>query len=144
MIYLSRAPGPPLDRYVAAVWHCEMEEKPVALERVLPTGTAGLIVNLKEDRTRTYDAEAGYRCEELASGIVLCGTASRFAVIDTAEQERVAGVVFRPGGAAAFFRMPARETADSHVPLDLIWGRRARGRSWTCSSGRLRRWPRRG
>ncbi len=126
MVYLSRAPGPPLDRYIAAVWYCEMDPRPVALERVLPTGTAGLIVNLKEDRTRTYDAEAGYRCEELASGIVLCGTASRFAVIDTKEQEQVAGVVFRPGGAAAFFRMPAQETAGSHVPLDLIWGRRAR------------------
>ena len=126
MIFLSRALAPPLDGYIAAVWYCEMDATPVALERVLPAGTAGLIVNLKEDRTRTYDADAGYRCEELASGLVLCGTASRFAVIDTNEQEQVAGVVFRPGGAAAFFRMPAQETADSHVPLDLIWGRRAR------------------
>jgi AraC-like DNA-binding protein len=95
------------------------------LERVLPSGAAQLIANLKEDRTRVYRPELGFECEITSSGTILSGVQSRYCVIDTAEQECVLGVVFRPGGTVPFFRIPAHEMRDARVPLDLFWGRRA-------------------
>ena len=73
------------------------DPRPHALERILPTGAAQLIVNLKEDQTRLYDPEFPHRCVS-TSGSVLSGVQSRFQVIDTSEQEYVAGVAFKPGG----------------------------------------------
>jgi AraC-like DNA-binding protein len=55
-------------------------------------------------------------------GTILSGIASRYGVIDTAEQECVAGVAFRPGGTVAFFSTPAPELRDAHIPLELLWG----------------------
>lgn len=122
MLFLHRTPAPPVDLFVESVWYCESQPKPNVLERVLPSGAAQLIVNLKEDQTRIYRPEAGYRCET-TSGTVLSGVQSRYSIIDTAEQECVAGVVFRPGGTIPFFRLPAQETCDADIPLDLLWGR---------------------
>jgi len=122
MLYLQRVPAPPLDAFIASIWYCENDPKPLALERVLPTGAAQLIVNLKEDRTRLYDSEL--KCET-TSGTVLSGIQSRYCIIDTSEQECVLGVAFKPGGLAPFFRVPAHETRDADIPLNLLWGRRA-------------------
>jgi AraC-like DNA-binding protein len=122
MLYLHRVPAPPLDSFIASIWYCENEPGPLALERVLPTGAAQLIVNLKEDQTRLYDSEL--KCET-TSGTVLSGIQSRYCIIDTSEQECVLGVAFKPGGLAPFFRAPAHETRDADIPLNLLWGRRA-------------------
>lgn len=122
MLFLHRNPAPPLDMFVASVWYCENDPRPNALERILPSGAAQLIVNLKEDQTRIYRPQTGYPCE-ITSGTVLSGVQSRYSLIDTAEQECVAGVVFRPGGTRPFFRMPAQESCDADTPLELLWGR---------------------
>jgi len=124
MLYLNRIPAPPLDAFVASIWLCESDPRPHALERVLPSGAAQLIVNLKEDQTRVYRPELGQGWETTSSGTVLSGVQSRYCVIDTAEQECVMGVAFRPGGTFPFFRIPAHETRDAGVPLELLWGRR--------------------
>jgi AraC-like DNA-binding protein len=125
MTYLQRVPKPPLDGFIAAIWYCENDPKPLALERVLPSGAAQLIVNLKEDQTCVYQLEHGLRRETTSSGIVLSGVQSRFCIIDTAEQECVLGVAFRPGGLIPFFGVPAYELRDAGIPLNLLWGRRA-------------------
>ena len=124
MLYLHRVPNPPLDAFIASIWYCENDPRPLALERVLPSGAAQLIVNLKEDQTRLYNAELRRR-RNTTSGTVLSGVQSRYCIIDTAEQECVLGVSFKPGGLAPFFRIPAQETRDAGIPLDLLWGRRA-------------------
>jgi AraC-like DNA-binding protein len=124
MPYLQRVPRSPLNEFVESVWCCENDPRPHALERVLPNGTAQLIVNLKEDQTRVYRPELGYRCET-SSGTTFSGVQSRYCLIDTAELECVAGVVFRPGGLGSFVRIPAHDARDAHIPLDLFWGRGA-------------------
>jgi AraC-like DNA-binding protein len=121
MLYLQRVPSPPLDRFISSIWFCQSDPRPFALERVLPSGVAQLIVNLKEDRTRMYHPESGAMSADC--GTVLSGIATRYSVIDTAEQECAAGVCFRPGGTAAFFSMPASLIRDSGVALELAWGR---------------------
>jgi AraC-like DNA-binding protein len=121
MLYLDRVPAPPLDRFISSIWFCQSEPRPFALERVLPTGSAQLVINLKEDRTRTYDPESGTATG--TSGTALTGISTRYSLIDTAEQECVAGVCFRPGGTIPFFPMPAYDLCDAGVPLELVWDR---------------------
>jgi AraC-like DNA-binding protein len=120
--YHHRVPRPPLDAFIASIWLFRDSPRPHALERILPTGAAQLIVNLKEDRTRLYDPEHPHQCS-VTAGTVLAGVQSRYQIIDTSEQEYVAGVAFRPGGTAAFVRAPAYETRDADTPLESLWGR---------------------
>ena len=127
MFFVHRRPRPPLDLFVESVWICRQPRGPHRLERVLPTGAAQFIINLDEDETRLYDPEHGYRCSS-TSGSVLSGGHSRFQVIDTFEQEHVAGVAVKPGGTVAFLRVPAHETADCDVPLEALLGVR-----WTAT-----------
>ena len=123
MLFRHRVPGPPLGSFIESVWVYQADARPHALERVLPTGAAQLIVNLREDQSRLYDPQCPGRCVT-TSGSVLSGVHSRFQVIDTSEQECVAGVAFKPGGTVPFFRVPAHETSDADVPLEALWGRR--------------------
>jgi len=123
MHYRHRVPRPPLDSFVESIWVYQNDPRPYALERILPTGAAQLIVNLKEDQTRLYDPEAPHRCAA-TSGSLLSGVQSRFQIIDTSEQEHVAGVAFKPGGTVPFVRGPAHEATDADIPLEALWGRR--------------------
>ena len=110
--------------FIESIWVYQNDPRPHALKRVMPTGTAQLIVNLKEDQTRLYDdLESPHRCVS-TSGSVLSGVHTRFQVIDTSEQEYVAGVAFKPGGTVPFFRVPAHEASDADVPLESLWGSR--------------------
>jgi AraC-like DNA-binding protein len=133
MRYTTRQPGPRLAPFVQSLWLYDGEPRPHALERILPTGAAQLIVNLAEDETRVYDdrlidwCEPTARCERMA-GTVLCGARSRYCVIDTTEQRVVLGASFRPGGAFPFFGVPAGHAANMHVPLDALWGCRRAAR----------------
>jgi AraC-like DNA-binding protein len=123
MIYHHRVPRPPLAAFINSIWLYKGDPRPHALERILPTGAAQLIVNLKEDQTRLYNPELGNRCET-TSGTVLAGVHSRYSVIDTAEQEYVLGVAFKPGGTVPFVRVPTHETRDADIPLENLWGHR--------------------
>jgi len=120
MIFRHRVPRPPLDACVESIWFFQDAPRAHAFERLLPTGAAGLIVNLAEDQVRSYDPDRGMRCETTV-GTVFCGVQSRHTVIDTAEQEHVLGVVFKPGGSVPFVAMPAFEARDRDVPLDVLW-----------------------
>ncbi len=105
------------------IWLYEDRCRPAAFERVLPTASAQLVVNLAEDMTRTYGPDRGFAWAEMP-GAILTGPMSRYQVIDTTEQEFVAGVVFRPGGTAAFTPVPTHEIVDTDVALDDLWGAR--------------------
>lgn len=121
MLFHSRPPASPLDLFIESVWLCRHDRGPRALERVLPTGGAQLIVNLSEDETRVYsDSGRGLVCRR-SPGSILTGVTTRFQVIDTDEQAHVAGVAFRPGGTVPFVTMPAHELRDTDVPLEAVW-----------------------
>ena len=119
-----RLPRSPLDAFVASIWVFRDDSHPHGLERILPTGAAQLIVNLKEDRSRLYETDPPHRCVSTC-GTILAGVQSRYQIIDTSEQEYVAGVAFRPGGSAAFVRPPGHETRDANTPLEMLWGRQS-------------------
>lgn len=101
--------------------HREELTRPHARERILPTGTVGLVINLWEDDIRLYDRDDTGRVQR-SHGAVITGAFSESMVIDTAEQQWVMGVIFKAGGAFPFLKMPASELQNAQVPLDALWG----------------------
>ena len=97
MAFHQRRPAPPLDALVEKLWDWDMPPAAHRYERVLPQPGAQLIINLYEDQTRVYSDDAERRCLA-SSGSVLGGPQLCSQIIDTAEQIRVMGAVFRPGG----------------------------------------------
>jgi len=100
-VFLTRRPGAPLGGYVDVIWLWRGRVERRGKDRMLPTGTAGLIVNLAEDETRVYDSDTAALTHRF-DGVSFSGAQTRPFVIDTAEQTFVAGVEFHPGGAWPF------------------------------------------
>jgi AraC-like DNA-binding protein len=77
-----------------------------------------LVVNLLDDEVRVYHSSShstNHAEFERLSGSVLIGPHSQYFVIDTAEQQCVAG-------ASAFLSLPAGELHGLHVSLADLWG----------------------
>jgi AraC-like DNA-binding protein len=98
-----------------------MRDMPVhSHERIVPSGTLELVVNLNEDALRIYDPRIGdWR---RYSGAVVSGAYRRYFVIDTRDHASIVGVHFKPGGALPFLGVPPGELADRHVDLEILWG----------------------
>ena len=120
MLYRSHTPPPPLSEHVERFWICS-DAPPHRRERILPSGTIELVVNLREDEIRIYDPSQPDRCSRF-SGAIFSGTYSRSFVIDPSQHASILGVHFRPGGAFPFLGAPAGELADTHVDLRTLWG----------------------
>lgn len=120
MQYAAHVPSPPLSRVVERLW--ALRDQPLhATERIVPTGTLELVVNLRDDEIRICDRDGG-ACRRL-SGAVVSGAYSRYFVIDTRAHDSIIGVHFHPGVAEALLGVPAGAFADTHVDLDALWGR---------------------
>jgi len=124
MLYRLYSPPPPLGHFVELLWLCEGFRPAHPRERLLPTGTIEIVIHLREDHILTYGRRDVLRPFTL-SGSVVCGAHSEFFVIDTASQDGVMGVHFRPGGAYPFLRLPSGELHNHHVDLSSLWGRQA-------------------
>jgi AraC-like DNA-binding protein len=123
MLFLHK-PAAPLDRFIECLWHSAGYAPSHDRERVLPTGTVELVFNLRDDPIQIFADEcdtAGGRF----GGAVVTGARSHYFVLETSQQAAVAGVHFRPGGAAPFLGVPLSEIMDRHVRLEDIWGGRA-------------------
>ncbi len=120
MPYRTHVPGPPLSGLVDYFWSFEgahTERK----ERILPSGTMELVVNLRENEVRVHDPAQPERCQRF-SGAVVSGAYSRLFVVDAMQHESILGVHFKPGGAFPFLGAPASELTDAHVNLACLWG----------------------
>jgi AraC-like DNA-binding protein len=101
------------------------------MERVLPTGSMQMIVNLAHERIADLRPLAGalQRGEALPgvgeplAASVLVGMQTRYVLIDTAELDEVMGVVFEPGGLRGFVRERADAFRDCDTALmDVLGG----------------------
>lgn len=119
--FRSSTPPDALAAFVRAIWYFEgtFEHK---RERIVPDGGVQLLVNLDADELRSYHGEALDQLERLG-GAAVCGPFARPFGIDTAEQRRIVGVNFRPGGARPFLPVPVAALRDQHVELSDLWGR---------------------
>jgi AraC-like DNA-binding protein len=126
MRFASQVPGGELKGLVEDYWlyedytpsfHCK--------ERILPSGTVELVINLQDNELRIYDAtRAGF--SRRFSGAIVSGTYYGSFVTDTAEEKSVMGVHFKPGGAFPFLGVPPDELSGTHLDLETLWGRAAR------------------
>jgi AraC-like DNA-binding protein len=86
----------------------------------MPNGEPSLVFNLNGDPIRIYDAD-DMECFASYSRAVISGARTNCFVIDTAQEERVFGIQFQPGGAFPFFRMPACEMENESIALEDLW-----------------------
>jgi hypothetical protein len=141
MVFRTYHPGPPLGDFVDLLWLYEGFARPAhERERLLPDGSVEVVFNLAEDKIRLYDRENTDKFRTF-HGSIVSGPHTQFFVIDTAEQDVVAGIHFKPGGAYPFLKMPSDELHNQHVGLEEIWGR---WQVWCASSCLQRSLPRRG
>ncbi len=121
---LLYTPSAPLSTFVRCFWYSEGAPRTHRKERLLPTGETSVIFNLRDEPIRIYDARdpGGYTTYGPA---ILSGARARSFVIDTQQQDRVAGVQFAPAGAFPFFRPPASEFEGATTGLEDLWSRQA-------------------
>ena len=122
-LFSTYRPGPPLDEFVDSFWIAANAQAP-RKERILPSGTFELVLNLRDDEIRVYDPAELHRCRRL-SGAVLSGTYSRAFACDASQHAAMFGVHFKPGGAFPFIGTRASDLADTHADLADVWGRAA-------------------
>jgi AraC-like DNA-binding protein len=125
MLHCSYIPSTPLSDFIEDFWVYADYTPPHVKERILPSGTVELVINMGDNELRIYDRVRPGVCERF-SGAIVSGPYDRFFVIDTAEEASVLGVHFKPGGAFPFFGLPVSELANTHVDLETLWGRSGR------------------
>ena len=121
MRFISHKPCAFLAGFVDNLWLYEGYEAEHSNERILPTGTIELVINLREDQLRIYDAEEPNRCSRF-SGAIVSGAYGKGFISDSEEEAFIMGVHFKPGGAFPFLGLPAGDLADTHVDLEMLWG----------------------
>ncbi len=117
-------PRPPLAQHVDFLWVAWGYPAQTARERVLPSGSLALIVNLGADGFDLFEHDDSTERLDVGSA-VLCGGRARPLVIGTSAIGATIGVHFKPGGARPFFGVPAGALEDHVLPLEAVWGRAA-------------------
>src|SRR5262252_4998087 len=104
MLHIAARPRSTALAPFVASFHYHEGYFPAAVERILPTGQAHLMVNLDEDEFRTY---SGADCGTVhrVCGAVLAGPHGRPVAIDTKEQRWLIAVEF---AVRMQFRYPVR------------------------------------
>lgn len=120
MISLRTRPPPPLNQFIECLWYSSGYAPAHQLERILPTGRAGMAINLREDRIRVTDLPPGTTRE--FAGAVVSGPRSQPFILETSQQKSVAGVQFTACGASAILGLPVSECANRHLALEDLWG----------------------
>ena len=114
-------PKPPLSRFVENIWAAKGGEFAFRPERILPTGTFELAINLRRNKLSFHKPEYAEAISRFSGAVVSGAHARSFVPADT-EEVSVIGVHFKPGGAFPFFGAPAGEFADKHIDLGTLWG----------------------
>jgi AraC-like DNA-binding protein len=123
MFLRTYSPGPPLDEYIDRFWYCS-DTPAHRRERILPSGTVELVINLSDDEIRIDDPSHPNGVRRYP-GAVVSGPYSNFFQIDPLQHASIIGVHFRPGRAVPVLGMPASELVNAHVDLESVWGRTA-------------------
>jgi AraC-like DNA-binding protein len=110
---------------VDCLWYTDDPAPTHHRERALPTGTVEVVFSLTRERFRIFANDADQSGQQFR-GSVICGPQPGYFVLDTSRGGAVAGIHFKPVGAAAFFDMPVSEFTGSHIALEDIWGSEAR------------------
>jgi AraC-like DNA-binding protein len=107
--FICRIPPPSLSGFVDLFWFYRCDASVRVRERVLPTGTMGLVIDLRDD----------------SPGPSVFGAHSETFAVEPAHEALSVGVRFKPGGAFPFLDLSAGELHNTHIPLERLWGSRA-------------------
>lgn len=116
--FLTHHPVTPLQPYVQTIWYAR-GQVPYRRERILPTGTIVLLINLGAPFRLTVGAGPGAVRVQADSWV--CGLQSRFMVNQPLGETHMVGVTFRPGAAYPFLGMPLRLIADDLIETEVLW-----------------------
>ena len=122
MRLLFKSPGQPLAEFVERFWYSSDAPQHRKV-RVVPSGTMELVFNLDENNLDFSDTEQPESTKSF-SGAVFSGTFAQPLFVHT--RKHVLGVHFKPGGAFRFLGVPAREFANSHVDVEILWNKSTR------------------
>jgi AraC-like DNA-binding protein len=122
-MFLTHVPRHPLSEFIDYLWLLQDSEAP-RNERILPSGTIELVVNLDEAEIRIQNPESPGPYRRF-SGAVVSGTYSCPFVCDATQHKSMLGVHFRPGGAFPFLGILPSEITGAHANLADLWGRLA-------------------
>lgn len=122
MLYLQRKPAPPLDCCVEQLWYASAPGIAPGRQRILPTGSTQIILNLS--RGFLLDCPEG-QAGRPAPAAQIVGPRSTYEIIDNSDLHCIIGLVFRPGGFAALAGAPADLFANRFAGLEDLWGREA-------------------
>jgi AraC-like DNA-binding protein len=124
MRFRAHRPDPALSRFIDYLW--SLSDVPDhGRERIFPSGTLELVVNLVEDEFRISRDPASGDPPCRFPGAIVSGCYAKPFEIDARVHASVVGVHFKPGGAAGFLGVSPGKLADSHVALEDLWGTRA-------------------
>ncbi|PWA12857.1 AraC family transcriptional regulator [Pueribacillus theae] len=123
MLLQTYIPQAPLSSFIDYFWLLEGYNPSHKRELALPNGSTELIIDLHNDTVQLFDRQ---NTRIILSSAIVCGPHSEHFIIDTANESTMIGVHFKPGGATPFFDMPINELHNSIVPLDRLWGARAK------------------
>ncbi|HEY3038914.1 MAG TPA: DUF6597 domain-containing transcriptional factor [Pyrinomonadaceae bacterium] len=70
MLYRSYTPDAPLGDFVDRLWLYTDYSTPCFKERIIPSGTIELVINLNDDELRIYDAAQPERCERFPGALI--------------------------------------------------------------------------
>lgn len=118
---LVHRPRERLAAHVDCIWALERDALPHSRERMVATGSADIVVPLLQESIIRHPDEAGPAMH--FRGAIVQGAHDRYAVRGTGGASSVAGVHFKPGGAAAFFGGALREIRNRAELLEDLWGR---------------------
>ena len=119
MLYLEMPPKSALRATVKTLWYCRAPQLPRQRQRVFPDGCMQIILNL----SRSYLTDCGLdgTASKRLSRAIIVGARTRYQVVDTADMEELAGILFQPGGFSALFRERADLFSHRFVALDDVW-----------------------
>jgi hypothetical protein len=139
---VTRLPCPVLRPFVRTLWAADPEpgQRSVdgAREHVLPTGDMHIAFRLSGPPLQVFDSTEDRTGHSFGYAVV-GGARSVHYARDTSAPGHSAGVQLRAGAAWALLGAPACALAETHTPLELLWGAAAAMRWNGCMPLMVRR-----
>ena len=124
MLYLEHTPAPPLNRFVRTLWYSQAPQIGQGRERILPNGCVHVILNLKRDYL--HDCPEGQPARRVAPALVVGGRAV-YEIVSRTDMADLVGVLFEPGGFAAFAHDAVDRFSNLSTDLEDLCGVETRG-----------------
>src|SRR5258708_15168424 len=99
-------PQTPLRSFIERFWYWKGYTASHSLERILPTATVELVIDLGSART---------------SKSVVSGPRSTSSIIQRTAQDELLGIHFKPGGAFPFLKFPLGDLHNIHIGVNDLW-----------------------